>query len=249
MMQGETIAVRRLRPRRGGTITESIGRSAPSRRLSVVSPEGPVRPIEGGHVDVAKIFQVDVVAVHDFRAQHRQLGAPEGERRLREAILLDAIDLLRKGAERVARNDPRDWGTAWRHEYAEARRWIASTDRGQPFAFELVCEALGLDPGRVRSHVLAEAPPIHAPASHLQLVDRRTMLTREKLGARLWRWAEEQVTPWSSAEAATATRAAPETVRGYVSYWIKVGWIEHYGGGGHGGHYSRGLARYRVVRR
>lgn len=187
---------------------------------------------------------VDTIAA---RAVCRTERVPAGERAIREAVLLEAIDTLRKGA--VRRNDPDDIKIRWRHEYAEARRWIASRDRGQPFAFELVCETLGLDPGRVRGVVLAEAPEIDAPASHLQLVDPRTRAAHERLATRLWRWAEEQTAPWSVDEAAKAMHAAPESVRGYVSYWIKTGRIEHYGGGGHGGHYSRGLAEYRVVRR
>ena len=197
----------------------------------------------------ALIAPPDPVDTLAARAVCRTERVPAGERAIRQAVLLDAVDLLRKGAERVARNDPRDWGTAWRHEYAEARRWIASRDRGQPFAFELVCETLGLDPGRVRAVVLAEAPEINAPASHLQLVDPRTRAAHERLATRLWGWADAQQTPWSSNEAALAVHASPESVRGYVSYWIKTGRIEHYGGGGHGGHYSRGLATYRVVRR
>ena len=250
MIHGETIAIRRLRPRRGGTITAPMGRGMPQRRLGIVSTEGPVRPTEGGRqVESAKLFEHDICAAHSYRDSQRRERVPEGEWRIRQAVLLDAIDLLRKGAERVARNDPRDWGTAWRHEYAEARRWIASRDRGQPFAFELVCETLGLDPGRVRAVVLAEAPEINAPASHLQLVDPRTRAAHERLATRLWGWADAQQTPWSSNEAALAVHASPESVRGYVSYWIKTGRIEHYGDGGHGGHYSRGLATYRVVRR
>lgn len=191
----------------------------------------------------ALIQPPDPVDAISARAVCRTERVPAGEFALRQAMLLDAINLLETGAERIARNDPRDWGTAWRHEYAEARRWVASRDRGQPFAFELVCEVLGLDAGRVRSRVLAAAPEIDTPASHLELVSPRTIAAHERLATRVWRWAEEQTAPWTVLEAATAARTTTDSIRGLVSYWRKTGRLEKFRD-----QTSRNPGLYRVTR-
>lgn len=69
------------------------------------------------------------------------------ERRLMRAVLVDAFEiyLRRYDAESVEA----------RRELAEVRRWFRSADRTWPFAFERVCEALDLDPERVRAALRA----------------------------------------------------------------------------------------------
>lgn len=80
------------------------------------------------------------------------------ERRLMRAVLVDAIEiyLSRIDAESVEA----------RRELAEVRRWFRSGDRTWPFSFERVCEALDLDPERVRAALRAarERRPRRAPA-------------------------------------------------------------------------------------
>lgn len=64
-----------------------------------------------------------------------------GELRLMAAVLEDAVNVLRK----------RPRSRAGR----EAREWVGSRDTSWPFAYERICEALDLDPDRVRREVAA----------------------------------------------------------------------------------------------
>jgi len=66
----------------------------------------------------------------------------EGERRLRLAVLEDAIACLQRHAS--ARDHHR------RRLFQEAEEWIMETGQGSSFSFESVCEVLGLDPGYLR---------------------------------------------------------------------------------------------------
>ncbi len=61
---------------------------------------------------------------------------------LMAAVLEDAVHCLRKNV-----NAKR--GRA-RIEFLEAWRWISDAERSWPFAFENVCDTLGLSPGAVR---------------------------------------------------------------------------------------------------
>ena len=45
-----------------------------------------------------------------------------------------------------------------RHARAEAEAWVMSNEARSPFAFEVICEELGLAPGAVRK-ALAESRP------------------------------------------------------------------------------------------
>ena len=73
--------------------------------------------------------------------------AAVGERRLMRAVLLDAVEIYLKhfGATDLL----------GRRELAEVQRWFRSSDRVWPFAFARVCEALGLEPERVRAGLRA----------------------------------------------------------------------------------------------
>jgi hypothetical protein len=65
------------------------------------------------------------------------------QRALRAAVLIDAIRCL-VGAARVRERPVRQ----------PALRWILSHDVKAPFSFNNVCEALGLDPSRLRRSLL-----------------------------------------------------------------------------------------------
>ena len=65
-----------------------------------------------------------------------------GEKRLMVAILGDAIATYLKYARSTA---PKARGL-----FAEAREWIESRDQTWPFSFERICEALDVEPDRLR---------------------------------------------------------------------------------------------------
>src|SRR5262249_23092012 len=65
-----------------------------------------------------------------------------GEQRLMLAVLLDAIHIY---TQPVA-----EWQHEKRRIFIETRRWIESTDREWPFSFERICEALDVEPDRLR---------------------------------------------------------------------------------------------------
>jgi hypothetical protein len=66
----------------------------------------------------------------------------EPEKRLMVAVLEEAIALI------VNRPEGRD--EERRAVVREAGRWLASDDRGSPFAFATICDVLGLDSSCVR---------------------------------------------------------------------------------------------------
>jgi hypothetical protein len=96
--------------------------------------------------------------------------ALQPEKRLMIAVLADAFDLvLRPPAPPHSRRLP------WQRD---AARWLRSDDREWPYSFVNICEALSLEPHRVREHLarcieerraLREAhrqPPLEPVAAH-----------------------------------------------------------------------------------
>jgi hypothetical protein len=71
--------------------------------------------------------------------------AAEPERRLLAAVLEDAIACYKRPVRRHNRES--------RRAFHEAREWLNSHDRDTLFAFENVCDALGLDADSVRSRI------------------------------------------------------------------------------------------------
>lgn len=71
--------------------------------------------------------------------------AASGERRLRLAVLADAVACLQRNASAKSRRR--------RRLFLEAETWIMESDYGSAFSFESVCEALGLDPEYLRDGV------------------------------------------------------------------------------------------------
>jgi hypothetical protein len=102
------------------------------------------RGTEGGHVDIGRIFEPEAV--------FPDVPVPEQtpERRLLLAVLQDAIEHIGRG-DRSASGK----GTA-----AEARAWVASRDRSWPFAFEAICDALGLEPDYIRRGLVNYRPTV-----------------------------------------------------------------------------------------
>jgi len=85
-------------------------------------------------------FAADIVLPDQLSRASSAL--PDSERRLRVAILEDALRYYQHyyGAT----------GSRARVLYEDAADWFASPDRSEPFSFENVCDALALDPHYVR---------------------------------------------------------------------------------------------------
>lgn len=69
----------------------------------------------------------------------------QGPKELMLAVLMDAL--------RCLRGSHRSQGDARHRSLVEAEMWIADRDAQGPFAFETVCESLGLNPERLRETV------------------------------------------------------------------------------------------------
>jgi hypothetical protein len=111
----------------------------------------------------------DIVLPEQYFTARSALAEPE--RRLRLAILEDALRYYQQNAGAVGRRG--------RALYEDAADWFASPDRSEPFAFENVCDALGLDAHYIRRCLRQwhEAKMLKATGAPLelvrQLVDRR----------------------------------------------------------------------------
>ena len=88
------------------------------------------------------MFANDAGARYQYFDTFRRSEYLEPEKALLLAILEDAIHLYRKFAS--ARN------RAGRQQFREAEEWLMGGGDGWVFAFEHVCELLGLDPEYVR---------------------------------------------------------------------------------------------------
>ncbi len=84
-----------------------------------------------------------------YEAVYRRAEPACGERRLLLAVLEDGIRTFLKHARATHGR-----GLNLRRE---AFSWLNTDDRVDVFAFENICEALGIDAGRLRQRVLAEA--------------------------------------------------------------------------------------------
>jgi hypothetical protein len=89
------------------------------------------------------------VAVNDMPTTNdATVSAAEGERRLMIAVLVHALRSLFRDAERPGRGAIR--------RLRQDVRWLTSPDRSDLYAFERICEAIGVDAHRIREHVLGE---------------------------------------------------------------------------------------------
>jgi hypothetical protein len=93
----------------------------------------------------------DAETAVSFGAVYRRAEPAEGERRLLLAVLEDGIRTLLKHAGATR-------GRA-RTLQREALTWLLSDAHTDVFAFASICEALEIDPGRLRGQVLARVGP------------------------------------------------------------------------------------------
>ncbi len=80
-----------------------------------------------------------------FEGVHRDNPATQAIKRLMSAVLEDALRCLQTCAD--ARTHVR------RRMFFEAQAWISDRTARGPFAFEAVCEALGIEPNRLRDGI------------------------------------------------------------------------------------------------
>jgi hypothetical protein len=85
----------------------------------------------------------------------RPAGARLGEphRRLMAAVLQAVVDDCRGGSAYRQAAFESTMGKLDVRSKREAVAYVASTDRGWPFSFENLCEALGLDPADLRNEL------------------------------------------------------------------------------------------------
>jgi len=101
-----------------------------------------------GHA-VADLSGFDGEVCVRYEAVYRRAEPACGERRLLLAVLEDGIRTFLKNARATH-------GRALNLR-REAYTWLITDDRGDVFAFENICEALGIDASRLRQRVLGEA--------------------------------------------------------------------------------------------
>jgi DNA-binding XRE family transcriptional regulator len=120
-------------------------------------------------------LEPDILMPSQFFGRQRH-GDGTGVRGLMVAVLEDSLTLLLKAAA----SHRSSGSAAMRRELA----WIESTDRTYVFAFENVCDVLGIDVDAFRRQVRARiADPVDAPAPPTTAWDRRRMVAlRSRLG-------------------------------------------------------------------
>lgn len=80
-----------------------------------------------------------------FEGVHRDNPATQAIKRLMSAVLEDALRCLQTCAD--ARTHVR------RRMFFEAQAWISDRTARGPFAFEAICDALGIEPNRLRDGI------------------------------------------------------------------------------------------------
>ena len=91
--------------------------------------------------DLPSIFQGIGILPAQYGSINRKKLPAEGERKLLFAVLEDAIRLYLKNRDLGFHNDP---------DFLEAAEWLCSDEECGPFSFLRVCEALGINPDRLR---------------------------------------------------------------------------------------------------
>lgn len=96
----------------------------------------------------------------------------DGERRLMLAVLIDAVRLTRSLQVEEAKTGHLSF--IKRRQLMREYNWFRSPERGRPFAFQTICEALGLDADYVRrcvlhpSHTQTAALPVRRYAARVE---------------------------------------------------------------------------------
>lgn len=142
---GRTAGAARItqRPLPSGPKTQGNGFPSARRRAALA---------HGGHA-VADVSGFDGEVCVRYEAVYRRAEPACGERRLLLAVLEDGIRTLLKYARATH-------GRAMNLK-REAFSWLTAGDRGDVFAFESICEVLGIDAQRLRHRVLSEAQHGH----------------------------------------------------------------------------------------
>ena len=91
--------------------------------------------------DLPSIFQGIGILPAQYASIGRKKLPAEGERKLLFAVLEDAIRCYIKNRDRACRHDA---------EFLEAAEWLSSDEESGPFSYIRVCEALGINPERLR---------------------------------------------------------------------------------------------------
>lgn len=91
---------------------------------------------------VQGLLGADAVMPEQFWTSGDATVRLSGEQALMWAVLADGIESYRRYAHATS--------TLRREEFAEAERWVMSTDWDWPFSFVNLCGVFGLDPGAVR---------------------------------------------------------------------------------------------------
>jgi hypothetical protein len=105
--------------------------------------------LDSNHHD---IFAPDTLLASQFFAPRK--GLPEAERSLVSAVLEDAV--------RCLLNHCRATDTKKRELYRTAEEWFQSTDRAELYAFENVCDILGLESNYLRRQLFAKRDQLRA---------------------------------------------------------------------------------------
>jgi hypothetical protein len=91
-------------------------------------------------------LRADAVMPVQFYPARRASVSVEPILRLMDAVLVDAVRCFRRNFEARHRDG--------RQEFREAQFWIFHDKRSGPFSFEDVCDALGVDPRRLRDLIV-----------------------------------------------------------------------------------------------
>jgi hypothetical protein len=91
-------------------------------------------------------LRADGVMPAQFYPARRGLASVEPIMRLMGGILADAVRSFQRNFEAQ--------GASRRLEYREARQWLFDDKEDGPFSFEDVCEALDIDPRRLRELII-----------------------------------------------------------------------------------------------
>jgi hypothetical protein len=92
--------------------------------------------------DPAQLLQPECMLPVQYNTLVRKRSAPDGERRLLAAVLKDAMRAFIMNMDGCR---PRE-----RRDFMEAYQWFHAKNQSGIFAYEAICEALGLEPEPLR---------------------------------------------------------------------------------------------------
>ena len=99
--------------------------------------------VERKYQSWVSLFQPDVLASLQYLDHWRSGRLPGPERKLMLAVLEDGISCFQRFASARSRR-----GKA---QFLEAERWLMEKHSGGLYAFDNICEVLGLDAGYIRA--------------------------------------------------------------------------------------------------